>query len=483
MFVRALRSALSICLVACSGTEPGPTADQLLPQHPDAIGRKQGVLPLGAGVSPLGSGAATAAPTSGSTEPGVITKSAIPSVTSAPAKYVVGPGQQYGSLNDVANVLRPGDVVDVLGDATYRGGIHLGQNGEPDKKIVIRGVIRNGKRPVLRGGRDTIHVEANHVVMEGFEITEGTYRCFFQGGHDVTLRDSVVHDCPGHGVLAADEKSGDFTMEFVEVYRAGAEMAGGRYRHPIYVTTDERTFPKSTFRMRFCWVHDGLGGNNVKSRAERNEIFYNWIEGAKSHELEMVGPDGVDGNLAREDSDVVGNVFVKTSDFYATRIGGDGTGETLGRYRFVNNTFITVGDRSVVRAMDGLESLEFSNNVVFRKGGGTTPFISDSEAKWVLGHAQISGSNNFFPKGTSVPSTLTGSIFGEPGFVDLEKLDLHPSATSALKGKGTDRPAPGAKGPFPSPRFPPEFEPVRGISTPRARKAQKPIAIGAFEAP
>ena len=42
----------------------------------------------------------------------------------------------------------------------------------------------------------------------------------------------------------------------------------------------------------------------------------------------------------REDSDIVGNVIRKTNDGFATRIGGDGTMDTNGRYRFVNNTFI-----------------------------------------------------------------------------------------------------------------------------------------------
>jgi len=37
-------------------------------------------------------------------------------------------------------------------------------------------------------------------------------------------------------------------------------------------------------------VHDGNGGNGVKSRAERNEIYYNWIEGSLYHELELIGP-------------------------------------------------------------------------------------------------------------------------------------------------------------------------------------------------
>jgi hypothetical protein len=71
------------------------------------------------------------------------------------------------------------------------------------------------------------------------------------------------------------------------------------------------------------------GGNAVKTRAQRNEIYYNWIEGSQYPELSLIGPDWseVDGggypdggsvppnctlqnsrdSLVREDSDVVGS--------------------------------------------------------------------------------------------------------------------------------------------------------------------------------
>ncbi len=97
--------------------------------------------------------------------------------------------------------------------------------------------------------------------------------------------------------------------------------------------------------MQYCYIHDANGGNAVKSRAERNEIYYNWIEGALYHELELIGPDpagGVSEGAAREDSDVVGNVLRKRNDFAVVRFGGDGTGQSNGRYRFVNNTVITM---------------------------------------------------------------------------------------------------------------------------------------------
>ena len=71
------------------------------------------------------------------------------------------------------------------------------------------------------------------------------------------------------------------------------------------MATDETAYPGAVFRMQHCYVHDANGGNNVKSRAERNEIYYNWIEGAYYHELELIGPDGQAESLKREDSDVV----------------------------------------------------------------------------------------------------------------------------------------------------------------------------------
>ena len=99
------------------------------------------------------------------------------------------------------------------------------------------------------------------------------------------------------------------TLEYSEVTRAG----NGSSQHGIYMTTDQNAHPGSVFRMRHCWVHDMNGGNAVKSRAERNEIHFNWLEGTLYHLLELIGPD--EGAVTpppgiREDSDVVGNVLV-----------------------------------------------------------------------------------------------------------------------------------------------------------------------------
>jgi hypothetical protein len=397
------------------------------------------------------------------------------------ATYQVGQGRAYATLQQVAPLLAPGDVVEVDGGATYAGDLTFEKSGSSSKKITIRGIRKGGKRPVIAGGTNTLHVYADHYVFEGLDITGGAERCFFHHGDDITLRDSVVHDCPKHGILGADDESGSLTLDYVEVYGAG----NGTQKHQIYMATDEVAHPGAVFRMQHCYVHDGKGGNNIKSRAERNEIYYNWIEGAMYHELELIGPDGADENLAREDSDVVGNVFRKTYPTYAARLGGDGTGQTNGRYRLVGNTFLLVAKSSAaLRLFDGIDSVEMHNNVFYRPGAGGE-IVRDTEASWVNGVA-ISGSGNWINQGsTGVPTSWSGTLTGSaPGFRDLAALDVRPAQNSALRGGGSGVLAspPGRAFPAPlvAPLFVPPLHQIEAVDAGLQRSAGSIADIGAY---
>ena len=400
------------------------------------------------------------------------------------AHYEVGPGKAFASLQDVAPKLLPGDVVEVEGGNTYPGDITLTQSGTAAARITLVGKLSaSGKRPVLAGGTNTVHVHADHYVIQGFDITGGSSRCVFHHGDDITIQDTVIHDCPNHGILGADEEAGSLNLQYVEVYACGS----GDSHHPIYMATDEEAHPGSVFRMEHCYVHDGNGGNNVKSRAQRNEIRYNWIEGAMYHEIELIGPDGADEGLFREDSDVVGNVFRKTANGYVTRFGGDGTGQTNGRYRFAFNTVILApGSSAVFRLYDGIESVEMHDNVFYRAGGGGVQIIRDSDAAWVTGKAVIAGSHNWIPTdSTEVPGTWTATLTGvDPGFVNAGALDFHTAAGSPLRGQGVFNPDGPPGYPFPSPLAAPLFQPpphaieAFGAAIPRA--ASGAVDVGAF---
>jgi len=188
---------------------------------------------------------------------------AVDQVTEASSTYQVGPGKQYANLQAVASKLNPGDTVQVYGDTTYTGGVRLTRSGSASSKIKLQGVAVNGKRPVISGGTSGIEFAADHYVFDGFEVTGSSSRCVYHHGDDITVRNSVIHDCPSHGILGADADSGSLTLEYSEVYRCGS----GDTRHQIYMATDETAHPGAVFRMQYCYVHDGNGGNNVKNRS------------------------------------------------------------------------------------------------------------------------------------------------------------------------------------------------------------------------
>lgn len=423
--------------------------------------------------------------------------------------FHVGPSGTFAELSDVAPLVGPGDLVLVDGGTTY-GPVVFAQDGAPGNPIVVRGLRVGGARPILSGGTNTIEIQSDHFVFEGFEVTGGSFRCVYHHSDDVVMRDLYVHDCPAHGLLGADEDSGSLTLEFSEFARAG----NGGSQHMIYVTTDQNAHPGSVFRMRHCYLHDTTGGNAVKSRAERNEIDFNWIEGAQYHLLELIGPD--EGAVTpppgiREDSDVVGNVLVHKAydppgtpgpfdgNFYFVRVGSDmrcddgGTNSTRGRYRFMNNTFVRQASGTgshVFRPFGYLQSIEMSNNVFYSVPAGALAMVraDDGERCWTDGE-QISGQKNWIETGTTaLPALWTGTVSGaSPLFVDAANFDFRPTSGSPLLEQGTASSTAPPGFPFPNPLALPTHEPPSQSALPGspapARIVHGTIDIGAYEFP
>lgn len=426
------------------------------------------------------------------------------------ATYTVGPGQQYAQLSTLFSQrdLAPGDLVLVRGGTTYTGGIVMGSNdsGAAGNPVTVRWDGQGGARPVLQGGTHTFKFQqSHHVVFDGFDVTGGSSTCLFNEAHDVTVRNTVVRDCPGHGILGADQNSGSFTLEFSEVRNAGS----GTMRHPIYMQSDEVAWPDAVFRMRFNYVHSGNGGNLLKNRHQRAEIHYNWFEGAAYQALELVGPDcetqraGWSPGLKREDADVVGNVIIQTSGWRnAIRLGGDLNGRSQGRVRLVNNTivFARSGTSNAVLVQLGLESLEMHNNLIHQTGTGTLNIVAENPASdvdapvcaptsrepWSSGR-KVAGSHNWVPSGAgAVPAEWTGTLRGtDPQLGDIAQRMLRPAATSPLVSAGNPAPQAPAAFPFPSPLALPAFDPpLRARLASGAQQARNPgarIDIGALE--
>jgi hypothetical protein len=426
--------------------------------------------------------------------------------------YTVGPtGRDYTQLSALfdAKNLAPGDIVEVDGSALY-GSAVVGSDdgGAPGNPVIIRWRrVAGASRPVLQGGLQTIKFQqSNHVVFEGFEVRGGATACVFSEANDVTVRDAVIHACPGHGILGADLNSGTFTLEYSEIYDAGS----GTTKHPIYMQSDEIAYPGSVFRMRFNYIHNGNGGNLLKSRHERSEIHSNWFEGSAYQEIELIGPDcetqasGWSRTTRREDAELLNNVIVHTSTLWpnAIRLGGDLNGASDGRVRMVGNTIVfdRPGTATAVYVQLGLGSVEMHNNAIFQTGGAAPAILrenttADTPVCAPFGTQPWSGARNVFGTrnwvqntATSVPSEWTGTMTGSaPGFRDAMLRDFRPLATSPLRNAGINRPPSPAAFPMPWPlpmvQYDPPLRAKLAIGDQRARLPQGyfTVDIGALE--
>ena len=411
--------------------------------------------------------------------------------------YLVGTGKTYETLQDIADMLKPGDVVLVDGNTTYPSGVYLEQSGNSDSFITIRGIKPSGgTRPVI-SGEDMygINVSGDYVIVENFQVS-GLPKGIGVFGNNIKIRGCIINDC-NHGLIGYGTGTGNVTVEYCEFYGNGVPT-GGATQHQIYMATDEILHPGATFRLQYCFLHDAVEGDNVKSRAGRNEIYFNWIEnaGTSGHGLGLFAPDPDDNsdvnvNTAREDADVVGNVIIQQRNSCA-RIGGDLPGNpTNGRYRFVNNTFILAGTRGdVIRTFNTIETLEMYNNVIYSlTSGADIRVVNDADGQWLHSPRSLTGSNNWvITSATMVPdesewsSTIKSSA---SPFVNTADLDFHPGSGSGLINAGTTSTPSLSLYPFPDPLFPPAFQPPRAelidTGSAESRPADETIDIGAFE--
>jgi hypothetical protein len=315
--------------------------------------------------------------------------------------YQVGPNRSYRQINEIANLLSAGDVVEV--DSGVYAPFELRRAGSVAAPITIRGV--GATRPVVSGGTWGVSFKlSDNVVLENFEITGATSVCLRTMANNVTVRNVYIHDCVRHGVLGADVDNGTNVFDRVEIARAGSVLPGESYNHAMYVATDRDAFPSAVLRVQQSYFHDNKG-NAIKSRAGRAEIYSNWVDVPNDvdsfYSLELIGYQEYATDTPIN-SDVVGNVLVHRKS-YGLRLGGDGTGTSKGRVRMANNTVLVgaqFGEWSpVIRLDQDIDSLYLLNNAFVLEQGASFPMrlLRSGVSNWTSGQAKVTGANNMMP--------------------------------------------------------------------------------------
>ena len=378
--------------------------------------------------------------------------------------YLVGPARVHRQLLEVAGRLNPGDVVELDGNATYAG-VRFTRDGSAREPIVIRGTAGGAGRPIIDagGGADALRMDASHYRVEDLVISNAAARCVFLHGTDLTLRRVVVHTCREQGILGADTDNGDITLAEVEVHGVGNAANPSSYHHPIYIATDHARYPRAVLRIEGSWIHDNFSGNSIKSRARNLKVFYNWIETANGQfsAIEAIGPDpngAPPGGLCPLpngsndallcNAEIMGNVLIAGGrNANMMRLGGDGTGNSHGRYRLVNNTFVANGafngSDALIRAHGSLQSIELHNNIFWIQKGDSTALriVRDNEATWVNGRRvsgrrnMVTGSARAYRSGGFAQAIegLTGTIFVSASAPIFVNVDLGSPATLDLR--------------------------------------------------
>ncbi|MCB2055489.1 MAG: hypothetical protein KDE35_14760 [Geminicoccaceae bacterium] len=251
----------------------------------------------------------------------------------------VGPKRRYKRPSDAARAAEDGDIVEI--DAgTYRGDVA----GWPQSDLVIRA---KGGRVVLdaqgkgHAGKGIWVVSGRNVIIEGIDFSRckvADHNCaaIRAEGADLTLRGIHSHHNE-MGLLVAEDFEGQVLIEQSQFNDNGTDhdRFGIQPGHNIYVSGGDKLVLVAS------WLHDPIGGHNVKSRAPETLILYNRIEdgdhGNGSYQIDVSegGRAVVLGNLIGQGPRAENSNIVA----FAPETGGADNGR-LHELKVVHNTIV-----------------------------------------------------------------------------------------------------------------------------------------------
>ena len=368
--------------------------------------------------------------------------------------FEVGPGMPYERIIDCpTHTLLPGDEIRVhYKDTPYYEKFLIQGIGTINQPIIIIGIPdASGKKPIIDGKnamslstvactndeRQVIKIGqenmADYVIIDGFEIRNANNTNTFvnksdnpqayndnasairveNGGH-ITIRNCVIHT-NGNGIQTGKDTH-NVLIEYCHIYNNGVCNWDNSYIHNMYLSGRNG----NTITVQYCYIGELLSqGQQVKSRAEKLIFRYNWVEGGRNAQLDLVEDYEVSDSVAY-DAYVYGNTIIKpdqSDNSVMIHFGGDQTTTNRrGTLYFYNNTCIikdtkTWGTRRVFKISSDKAYIQANNNIIY--------LATSTSYDLVSGYSNLSGGNNWLSHSILNHSSLTLSITGDsPQFVD-----------------------------------------------------------------
>ena len=369
--------------------------------------------------------------------------------------YHVGPGYPYARIIECpTHNLMAGDEIHVhYHETPYYEKFLLRGQGTNDKPIKLMGIPdAKGKKPILDGhnavspfdmnitnnDRQIIKVGqddqfASYIVIDGFEIrnanntqsfinTSGNTQTYkdnasairIENGAQIVIRNCDIHD-NGNGIQTGKETH-DLLIESCKIYNNGICGWDNSYIHNMYLSGRNG----NTIIVQYCYIGELLSqGQQVKSRAEKFIFRYNWLEGGRNAQLDLV-EDYEISDIVSYDAFVYGNIIIKPNESdnsVMIHFGGDQPDTSRkGSLHFYYNTCIikdskTLDTRRIFKISSERANVIANNNIFYMAAPNTYDLLS--------GYSNLFGTNNWLSLSIANANCFTQTIISDsPIFVD-----------------------------------------------------------------
>jgi hypothetical protein len=350
-----------------------------------------------------------------------------------PATHFVGPTRTYKTLKSLP-ALHAGDVVEI-DSGVYNEALRWLGSGTIMRPILIRGAA--GSRPVIDGTglnvtgqnphpRALFEFRGNNWAVENLEFRNAHNKATNGSGirvlnvTNVTVRDSYIH----HNDMGIQASGfGELLFERLEVAFNG-KKSPYKLAHNIYIGDGDKVV------FRYCYVHDAVSGQNVKTRTHYVELLYSYI--ADSNEGEVVLVDSERTAQPNSNALVMGNVIVSKTVRAGNRnkfveFGSDTGHPPDGTLSLINNTMVAGNTRiEFLWSTQARSRIEAYNNI-----------FSGSRAIVGISKGGVSGAGNWVQTNAWAPGSFKRThTASSPGFVSPSTRDFHLLDTASARDGG-----------------------------------------------